>query len=455
MPFPKDFLWGAATAAYQIEGAAFEDGKGLSVWDVFCRKEGAVWHQNTGDVACDHYHRYIEDVALMRRIGLQAYRFSISWPRVLPQGTGPVNPAGLDFYDRLVDELLAAEIQPFATLFHWDYPYELYRRGGWQNPDSPDWFAEYTRVVVERLGDRVRHWMTLNEPSVFVGIGHHEDEHAPGIQLSFPEVLQVVHHVLLAHGKSVQAIRAASRLESQVGLAPSAFGNVPMTPSPQDIEAARQVTFGFHGEHVWHPSWWLDPIFLGHYPEDGLAHFGKAGPQIKAGDLETISQPVDFFAFNLYFGHHVRRKTDGGIEVIQHRDPNYPRTTMEWDVIPEALYWQTRFFYERYQKPIYITENGLANMDWVHLDGQVHDPQRIDFVSRYLQQLQRASDEGIPVQGYFHWSLLDNFEWARGYKERFGLIYVDFSSQQRILKDSAFWYQRVIESNGGIIWPEK
>ena len=449
MEFPKDFLWGAATAAYQIEGAAYEDGKGLSVWDAFCRKENAIWNNQNGDVACDHYHRFQEDVGLMQQIGLKAYRFSISWPRVLPAGTGQINPAGLDFYDKLVDELLAAGIQPFATLFHWDFPQDLYKRGGWLNPASSDWFAEYTRVVVERLGDRVGQWMTLNEPQVFALLGHQVGRHAPGLQLSFADVLQIAHNALLAHGKSVQTIRAYSKLAAKVGLAPSHQGAIPWDANdPENIETARDFTFRISGRMLWGMSWWMDPVFFGEYPADGLELFEADLPDISPEDMTTINQPLDFFGFNLYTGNYVRRNPDGSFQFEHYHDPNDALTAMEWPVSPEALYWAAKFMWERYQKPIYITENGMANCDWVALDGKVHDPQRIDFTQRYLLALRRAIAEGAQVAGYFYWSLMDNFEWGFGFKRRFGLVYVDYETQERVLKDSAHWYRQVIRQNG-------
>lgn len=446
--FPPSFVWGAAAASYQIEGAATEDGKGLSVWDMLCRKPGAIWEGHTGNVACDHYHRYAEDVALMQQIGLQAYRFSISWPRVLPDGVGKVSPAGLGFYDRLADNLLEAGVAPYATLFHWDFPYALYCRGGWLNRDSADWFADYARVVVEALGDRVRDWMTLNEIQVFVGMGHLDGEHAPGDKLGMPEVLRVGHHAMLAHGKAVQAIRAASPGPCRVGWAPTTFPMIPVTESPEDIAAARMAMFSVAEEFaIWSNTWWLDPVFFGRYPEDGLRLFGAAAPPVQPGDMETISQPLDFCGFNIYQGSGVQAGPQGDPIPVP-RPVGYPKTSFNWPVTPEALYWGPRFMYERYGLPLFITENGLANADWVSLDGVVHDPQRIDFTRRYLLALERAIADGVDMRGYFHWSLMDNFEWANGYRERFGLIFVDYPTQRRVLKDSARWYAEVIASNG-------
>ncbi|OPZ81602.1 MAG: Beta-glucosidase A [bacterium ADurb.Bin429] len=449
MGFAKDFVWGAATAAYQIEGAVHEDGRGLSVWDVFCRREGAVHGGQSGEVACDHYHRYAEDVALMRQIGLNGYRFSISWPRVLPEGVGRINEAGLAFYDKLVDSLLAAGVTPYITLFHWDFPFELYCKGGWLNRDSAAWFAEYARVVTERLSDRVRHWMTLNEPQCFVTLGHSAAVHAPGVKLAFPtEYLRVAHHALIAHGAAVQAIRAATKQPAQIGYAPMGVMRTPATDSPADIAAAKQATFGMpqYGD-FWASSWWMDPVYLGCYPEDGLAMYGKDMPAGFENDLATIHQPLDFFGFNLYSASRVRMGEDGKpVEVPM--ATGYPITRFNWYVTPEALYWAPKFYHERYGLPIYVTENGMSNADWPMRDDRVHDAQRIDFLARYLREYRRAAEDGVPLAGYFQWSLLDNFEWAEGYKERFGLIYVDYPTGTRIPKDSAYWYGETIRANG-------
>lgn len=447
MSFPAGFVWGGATAAYQVEGAADEDGRGLSVWDMFCRRPGAIYQGQSGAVSCDHYHRYREDIQLFKDVGLQAYRFSISWPRVLPQGTGQPNPAGLDFYDRLVDELLKVGIQPYITLFHWDYPYALYSQGGWLNRASAGWFAEYARLVVSRLGDRVSHWMTLNEPQCFVLIGHEEGRHAPGDKLTVDPLLQIIHHVHLAHGMAVQAIRAEAQLKPEIGLAEAILPSMPATSDPADVESARESTFAVHSpRHLWAASWWMDPLFLGHYPQQGIEMIDRPMPFVYPGDMETIAQPVDFLGINTYRGEYVKAGPGGAVDVPFY--DGYPRNAFDWQVTPEALYWAPRFFYDRYHLPIYITENGMANLDWVSLDGEVHDPQRIDFTRRYLQQLARASAEGVDVRGYFHWSIIDNFEWGEGYRMRFGMIHVDYPTQHRTVKDSARWYRETITCNG-------
>ncbi len=445
--FPDKFVWGAATASYQIEGAWDEDGKGLSIWDVFADREGAIYRGQTGRVACDHYHRFAEDVGLMSRIGLMGYRFSVSWPRVMPEGTGEVNRKGLDFYDRLVDSLNEAGVEPYLTLFHWDYPYTLYRRGGWLHPDSSEWFAEYTEAVVRRLSDRVTYWMTLNEPQVVLWVGHRKARHAPGLRLDTELLVRVAHNLLLAHGKGVQTIRAVARKPAMIGFAPQGILCIPASESDADVEAARTETFAMRDECLRINSWWMDPVFHGRYPEDGLRLLGRRGPRVEAGDMETINQPLDFFGFNNYCSEIVRSGQEGLAVRCPFPDGS-PRTAYQWDVTPSSLYWGTRFFYERYGLPIIITENGMSNIDWVSIDGQVHDPQRIDFLTRYLRELRRAIDENIPVGGYFQWTLMDNFEWASGFRERFGLIHVDFGTQKRVLKDSALWYATIIASNG-------
>jgi beta-glucosidase len=445
--FPSAFVWGAASASYQIEGAATADGKGPSIWDAFCKRPGAVWEGQTGDVACDHYHLWREDVALMKALGLRAYRFSISWPRVLPEGTGKVNAPGLDFYDRLVDALLEAGIAPYATLYHWDFPLALHDLGGWLHEGSPRWFAEYARVVSARLGDRVASFMTMNEPQVVVDAGLRDGRHAPGEKRPFAEVLRAVHHVLLAHGLGVQALRAECP-RTPVGLAPVGLPAIPASTDTRDVDAARDWTFRTASRSVRTNAWWMDPIFLGEYPADGVALFAADMPPVAADDMRTIAQPLDYFGVNVYDAPVVRAGAAGPEAVPM--PVGAPITAFDWRVTPEALYWGPRFFHERYRLPVLVTENGLSCRDWVSLDGAVHDPQRIDFIARHLRELRRAATDGTPILGYFHWTLLDNFEWAHGYKHRFGLVYVDFATQERIVKDSGRWYAQVVASNGAL-----
>lgn len=446
--FPEGFVWGAASSAYQVEGAAAEDGRGPSVWDAFCAQEGKVFRGHTGAVACDHYHRFDDDVRLMKSLGLKAYRFSVSWPRVMAEGVGRPNAAGLSFYDRLVDALLEAGIRPWATLFHWDLPQALQAKGGWLDARSPGWFADYASVVVDRLSDRVRDWMTINEPQIFVGMGHRDGTHAPGLKLPTADWLQVGHHALLAHGRAVQVIRSRAKAKPSVGWAPCGRVEYPATDTPADIEAARRCMFSVTAKDCWNNAWWSDPVCLGQYPEDGLRLFGADAPRVGPDDLALINQPLDFYGVNIYSGEPVTAAPGGGAKFVGWPAGN-PMTTFRWNVAPKSLYWGPRFLAERYRLPLVITENGMANLDWVTPDQKVHDPQRIDFTRQYLLELGRAAADGVDVRGYFHWSITDNFEWAEGYRERFGLVHVDYQTLKRTPKDSAIWYRDVIKSNGG------
>ena len=448
MAFPSDFTWGVAAASYQIEGAPAEDGKGPSVWDMFCRKEGAIWRGQTGDVACDHYHRWREDVQLMKELGMKAYRFSISWPRVLPKGVGAVNAKGMEFYDKLVDALLEAGIEPWITLFHWDYPLALYHKGGWLNRDTADWFADYAALITRKVSDRVSHWMTLNEPQCFIGLGMLTGYHAPGDKLRFDEVLLASHNTLLAHGKAVRAIRANSKSKPVIGVAMVGGACMPETESPADIEATRKGMFRTTERTMFNNAWWSDPIFLGRYPEDALSLFGESAPKPEPGDMEIISEKLDFLGLNIYHGGTLKAGPDGEPVVVP-LPPGYPKTTQDWwPVTPTALYWGPRYMHERYNVPIVITENGHQNADVISLDGKVHDPERIDYLHRYLRELKRAVDEGLPVKGYLQWCFTDNFEWAMGDATRVGIVYTDYPTQRRVPKDSAYWYRDVIATNG-------
>ena len=452
MTFPDQFIWGAAAASYQIEGSTQGvDGCGQSVWDMCCKRDGFVRGGDTGFTACDHYNRYASDVAIMKEIGLQAYRLSVMWPRVMPEGTGAVNQKGLDFYDRLVDELCNAGVTPWVTLFHWDYPLALFQRGGWLNDDSPLWFEEYTRVVVDKLSDRVSNWFTLNEPACFIGLGHQDAVHAPGIKLPGCQLNRAWHNAMLAHGRAVRVIRQESHsANTKVGAAPVFDTYIPASDSAEDIEAARAHTFSVHTKNMWNATWGLDPFFKGVYPEDGLALWGDESPVVADGDMELINQELDFLGLNIYSSTVVKAGEDGKPEVVKYRN-DHPHTSFDWPVTPDSLRWASKFLYERYGKPIIITENGLSVNDWVSVDGKVHDPKRIDFLTRYLRGLEKSIDEGVDVMAYFQWSIMDNFEWAAGYHERFGLTYVDYQTQERIIKDSGHWYGEVIKSNGRII----
>ncbi len=444
MKFPRDFIWGAATSSYQVEGAAYHDGGGESVWDMLGRIEGRIANGDNGDFACDHYHRYREDIDLMSDIGLQAYRFSVSWPRVLPAGTGAINRQGLDFYNRLVDALLEKNILPWLTLFHWDFPYDLYCRGGWLNRDSADWFADYTALVVDTLSDRVTHWCTLNEPQIYIGLGHLEGRHAPGLRMGFAETLRAAHHTLLAHGRAVQVIRARARRDPFISATHAGSFIIPDSENPADVETARRLNFSVGEKNFHNNTWFSDPMVLGRYPEDGVELFGRDMPDILPGDLETISQTLDYFGTNIYSGRYVRAGGDIGFEIVHRENQGY--TEMGWPITPEVMYWSPRFFTERYDLPLVVTENGMASAD-AERDGVVDDEKRIEFLRGYLGEYARAIADGVPCIGYLLWSLLDNFEWDDGYARRFGMIYVDYETQQRTLKDSAYWYSHVIAAN--------
>lgn len=449
MGFAKDFVWGAATSSYQIEGTGRDSGKGQNIWDVFTKEPGRVYEGHTGDIACDHYHRFREDVAYMKELGLKGYRFSIDWSRVLPEGTGKVNEKGIDFYNALIDELLEQGIEPYITLYHWELPYEIYKRGGWMNPEIVEWFGQYARLVAERFSDRVKYFFTLNEPQCFVGLGFLQGCHAPGVKAPLRDTFEMAHNVLKAHGRAVQMLRAYGKQNVQIGYAPTSGMCYPEKETPKDIEAARKALFALPDDlsnWTWNVSWWSDPVILGKYPEEGMKKYEKYLPVITDEDMKLISQPIDFYGQNIYNGRCIRMGTDGRPEEVR-RPAGFPKTATNWPVTPEALYWGPKFLYERYRKPIYITENGMACHDTVSQDGKVHDPNRIDFLARYLKNLKRAAEE-IDIRGYFQWSLMDNFEWDKGYAERFGIIYVDFETQERIWKDSAYWYRDLIRRNG-------
>ena len=454
MSFRKDFVWGAATASYQVEGAAYEDGKGLNIWDVFCKEDGHVYEHHTGDVACDQYHRYKEDVAIMKELGLKAYRFSVNWARILPEGTGKVNEKGLAYYDNLVNCLIENGIEPYMTLYHWDLPYALHQRGGWLNPQSPEWFYEYAKLMAAHFSDRVSHFFTFNEPQCTVGLGYVTGEHAPGLKVGPYDYFSIWHNVLKAHGRGVQAIREAAVRPVEIGMAPCGALYYPATDSKEDIEAARKANFSLPEADIravsWDVAFCADPVFLGQYPEDIMKSFGQYFPKNAEKDLELISQPLDFYGQNMYNAVPVRADENGN-PVRVDRYPGFPKTAIQWPVTPEVLYWAPKFLYERYQKPFYVTENGMSSHDWVSLDGKVHDASRVDFMHRYLREFKKAAADGVDLRGYFAWSLMDNFEWAYGYSERFGMVYVDYQTQKRTVKDSGLFYKNVITSNGEIL----
>ena len=448
MNFPTNFTWGVASAAYQIEGATREDGRGQTTWDDFCRRPGTVFHGHTGDTACDHYHRWAEDVSLMRDLGVKAYRLSLAWSRILPDGDGTVNQAGIDFYSRLLDALRDANIEPWVTLFHWDYPLALHRRGGWLNPESARWLADYAALCARTFGDRVRHWIPFNEPQCVINLGHGNGEHAPGLRLPRGDVLQAMHHTHLATALAAQALHASSPRPAEVGSALATTALTPFSDAPADVAAA-EAALWTQSEQLWSNPMWADPILRGRYPAEMEAVFGPDAPRLRPGDAEILAAcpaAIDFCGLNLYSAHLVRAGADGKPQTVL-PPPGYVTTTQNgWHVTPSMMRWLPRWWHARYGKPIVITENGHQNLDHVYLDGKVHDPQRIDYLHRHLRELRRGMAEGADVRGYFHWTLMDNFEWALGYNVRVGLVHVDFATQVRTPKGSFAWYREVIRS---------
>lgn len=452
MKFSDNFMWGAASASYQIEGAYLDDGKGLNIWDAYCQEGGHIAHGENGNVACDHYHHFREDVKAMRDMGIKNYRFSLSWARILPDGTGKVNPDGIKFYSDLIDELIANGIEPLVTLFHWDYPYALHKKGGWLNRESSDWFAEYTRIVVDAFSDRVKYWMTINEPQIFIGCGYLLGKFAPFEQHQPKDLAQMSHNVLLSHGKAVKIIRESAKIKPVIGFAFATPCATPVDNTPQAIEQAKEISFAVSRDRFpFELSWWADPIILGDYPKQAYEVLGDDMPEIMDGDLEIISQPIDFYGVNLY-------ESKANFNAYGYSENAYvgcPRTFMSWPVTPEVLYWTPMFICERYNKPVMISENGMAGHDWVHLDGRVHDAHRVDYMKRYLRELYKAAQDGADIMGYMYWSVMDNFEWADGYDKRFGLIHIDYTTQKRTIKDSGYWYKTVIEANGEPVFDDE
>lgn len=444
MGFSDRFLWGTASSAYQTEGSWNVDGKGPSIWDTFCHKQGTIAHEETGDTACDGYQKMEEDVAILKSLGVSAYRFSISWPRVLPNGTGPVNEKGLAYYDRLVDLLLKNEITPFITLYHWDLPEELQKKGGWQNRQTALAFADYAALIAKHFNGRVSHYITLNEPQCFVGLGYQQGIHAPGFKLDQDDLLVCVHNALLAGGLGARALRNASSSRLQIGLSSTGRLSYPIKDTRKGRTAAYRASFAMpETDWMFTHSWLLDAAILGHYDSDAPEFLHKFADALSPTDWDSIRQPLDFLGVNVYNGRPV---DDSGSDVSKY--PGYPRTSLKWPVTPDVMYYGCHWLYKRYGLPLYITENGQACNDRIFLDGCVHDADRIDFLHRYLLSLKNAVNDGVPVLGYFHWSLTDNFEWHSGYDERMGLIFIDYQTKRRIFKDSALWYAKTIRENG-------
>ncbi|MFC6645287.1 GH1 family beta-glucosidase [Granulicella cerasi] len=440
--FPEGFLWGSATASYQVEGAVKEGGRGVSIWDTFAHTPGKVDSGDTGDVADDFYHRFPQDIALMKELGLKTCRFSIAWPRIFPNGTGQPNQAGIDFYRRLADALLAAGIEPYATLYHWDLPQTLQDKGGWQNRDTAKAFAEYAGYTAGKLSDRVKHFMTMNEMRTFVEVGYQSGRHAPGLKLGRKDLAQLTHHVVLGHGLGVQAVRAHAQKGTLVGLAENVSSITPAIEAPEHIEAARKAMREDN-------TMYLGVILDGNYTDHYLQKLGADAPQFTAEDLRAISTPMDFVGVNVYTASYVRA-ADNELGYAHVPMPkSYPHMLSPWlNIGPEALYWVPKLVNDLWKpKALFITENGASSADTVNGDGHVYDMDRVMYLRNYLGHLQRAVAEGVPVKGYFLWSLLDNFEWADGYAKRFGIIYVDFKTQKRTPKLSADFYKEVIRRN--------
>ncbi|MFJ2305516.1 GH1 family beta-glucosidase [Streptomyces sp. NPDC087787] len=437
---PQDFRWGTATSAYQIEGAVAEDGRSPSIWDTFSHTPGKIDNGDHGDTACDHYHRWREDVALMGRLGVNAYRLSIAWPRVMPDGDGPVNPKGLDFYDELIDGLLAAGISPSVTLYHWDLPQALQDRGGWPERETAEHFAAYASVVAERLGDRVSHWTTLNEPLCSAWIGHLEGKMAPGLTDPTAAV-RASYHLLLGHGLAAQAIRAVTS-GAEVGIVNNLSTVFPASDSPEDQAAARR-----HDGHV--NRWWLDPVHGRGFPADMREVYGVDLPE-RPGDLDIIAAPLDWLGLNYYFPATVADDPDGPVPHARAvRRPDVPRTGMDWEIDASGIETLLlRLTHEYGARKLYVTENGSAFPDTVGPDGTVDDPERRDYLVGHLAACASAARKGAPLAGYFAWSLLDNFEWAYGYAKRFGLVHVDYATQARTIKTSGRGYAEIVRAHG-------
>ena len=439
--FPATFLWGTATSCYQIEGATHEDGRGQSVWDVFAATPGKTYRGETGEVAVDHYHRMPQDVELMAQLGISAYRFSLAWPRILPDGRGNINTRGLDFYDRLVDALLAKGIRPIATLYHWDLPLALYKEGGWLNRDTAYAFAEYAEVVARQLGDRVDTWITHNEPWCSAYLGYGSGIHAPGIQ-DMQSAAIVGHHLLLSHGLAVPRLRTHTKAGTQVGIALNFTPAYPADDTPETAQAVARADALTN-------SWFVDPLYKGAYPEHLFRDMGVQPPPIQDGDMTIIATPLDFLGVNNYTRMVVRSNAaePNGIEFVE-SVPGASYTEMGWEVHPQTIGDLLLKLHKEYGVPsLFVTENGAAFDDVVGSDGEVNDLQRIEYLREHIRSVSRVLEQGVPIQGYLVWSLLDNYEWAEGYSKRFGLIYVDYATQKRTIKQSGHWYAELIASH--------
>jgi beta-glucosidase len=441
--FPQGFLWGSATASYQVEGGAHEDGRGPTIWDTFSHLPGAVANGDTGDVSTDYYHRYKQDIALMKDLGLRSYRFSVAWSRIFPAGTGTPNPKGLDFYNRVVDDLLANNIEPYCTLYHWDLPQALQDKGGWESRDTAHAFAYYAGYMAGKLSDRVHQFMTMNEIRSFVELGYQQGTHAPGLKLNAARVAQLNHYAVLGHGLAVQAIRAAARPGTQVGLADNVQATTPLIETEPHIAAASRAMREQNAQY-------LTVIREGRYTDAYLRRLGADAPKFTPEEMKIISSPLDFVGLNIYQPTYVRADDSPLGYAVVEPPASFPHMYSSWLYVgPEAIYWATRLVNQLWDpKVLYITENGASSSDVLQPNGMVVDSDRIMYLRNYLGQLHRAISEGVPVKGYFVWSLLDNFEWADGYAKRFGIVYVDYATQKRIPKMSAAFYKDVIKRGG-------
>ena len=453
--FPKKFAFGTATSSYQIEGNNPDMGGGASVWDEFVKRSGVIDDGSTGEIACDHINRYGDDFKLMSELGIKHYKFSVSWAKIMPHGIGVVNERAISIYRDMILKMKKYGITPYLTLFHWEYPQELMEKGGWLNPKSPEWFYEYAKVVAENFTDIVDYFFTIDGPQSYVGYGHILGIHAPGYKFSKKGTFIISHNILKAHGYGVKALREFGSDRTKVGIASTAIVAYPYTECEADISAARKVYFGCDWpEKMWclNVTWFLDPIVLGHYPEDAMKKHKEYLPHITARDMKLISQPIDYIGQNIYNGYWIAELSNG-YPIYIDRPEDYPKTGIGWPVTPECLFFGPKFLYERYHLPIYITENGAAYSDKVVKEDvkRVHDESRVEFIGSYLKQIKRALENGIDIRGYFLRSFLDNFEWSSGYTQRFGIVYVNFETQERIKKDSAYYYQKVCESNGEIL----
>jgi beta-glucosidase len=439
LKFPKNFFFGAATAAYQIEGAWNEDGKGESIWDAFSHVPGNVDNGDTGDVACDHYHRMKEDVAIMKELHLECYRFSVAWTRIIPDGDGAVNEAGIKFYSDLIDELLKAGIRPLLTLYHWDLPLALQNKGGWLNPESVNWFTRYAEVVFKAYGDRVKDFVTFNEPFVFTDFGYVTGAFPPGIKGDYRSKILAGHHVLQSHGSAVRAFRKIVK-DGRIGIVLDYAYNAPATQSEEDVAAAARANKFWAG-------WYFEPIVFGRYPQTAAKWFRERGqlPPVTEAEMKLIAEPIDFLGINHYFCNYVKADPNNPREGTAPVYPPVQHTLMNWPITEDGFYEMLTYFRKVLKVPLVITENGIALNDIVTVEGTVEDYDRIDYMKRYLSALSRAIEEGLDCRGYCYWSLLDNLEWAAGFKDRFGLVHVDYNTLKRTIKRSGRWYSALID----------